>query len=96
MKHLALIAFACLALVLSACQSTDSGGMDGAKDMAAGTTVNTICPMNPKDEVDPAVTRDFMGTKVGFCCEHCTEKWDTMTDDAKKAALEKIGVALPK
>lgn len=96
MKYLALIAFACLALFLGACQSTDAANVDATKDAVAGAPVNTICPMNPKDEVDAAVFRDYMGVKVGFCCEHCTEKWDTMTDDAKKLALEKIGVALPK
>ena len=39
--------------------------------------------------VDKAVTVDYKGGKVGFCCNKCAEKWNAMDDAGKKAALAK-------
>jgi hypothetical protein len=52
--------------------------------------VNTICPIG-SDDFDskdrPAeLTRTVNGENIGFCCEHCTAKFDKMSD-AKKAEV---------
>jgi hypothetical protein len=89
-KHILLALFACAALALSGCQSTSGNGADTAGNEA----VNTVCPMMPSHEIDPEVTREFMGMKVAFCCAKCTGGWDDLSDAEKKAKLEEIGVSM--
>ena len=86
MKHLALSLIAIATLFLSSCKSTD----DHADDMAGMATVNATCPVMPENEVDPEVTREFMGKTVGFCCKKCVGKWDEMSDQDKQAKLEAV------
>ena len=82
---LALAVLACAA-VLPACQSSNK---TAEKPAAASTTkvaaVNTVCPIGG-DEFgkDPSVTRTVKGTTVGFCCGHCTAKFDKMSDAEKE------------
>ncbi|HEY7089174.1 MAG TPA: YHS domain-containing protein [Tepidisphaeraceae bacterium] len=33
--------------------------------------INKFCAVNTKDEVDPAVTVEYNGKIVGFCCKDC-------------------------
>lgn len=51
------------------------------------TTVNHYCVVMPDDPVNPEVTRDFKGQKVGFCCPGCLKKWDGMSDAQRSEAL---------
>ncbi len=55
--------------------------------------VNTICPIMGS-KIDPAkvtdaLTRDFHGQKVAFCCPMCPPKWDKLSDAEKQAKLTK-------
>jgi hypothetical protein len=39
--------------------------------------------------VDPAVTTQWRGQTVGFCCSGCPKQWEKMSDAQKDAALAK-------
>ncbi len=43
-------------------------------------------PINP-EKVTPALTREFHGQMVAFCCGGCPEAWDKLTDAEKQAKL---------
>lgn len=77
---------------------TCSACMDRGKHAAAATSAakeyaNTHCPiMGGKIDpakVTPKLTREWQGKKVAFCCSPCIDKWEKMSDEEKKAALEK-------
>ena len=57
---------------------------------AAGATeiVNTHCPVMG-GKINPEMTADYDGGKVAFCCPPCLDEWAKMSDEEKKAALEK-------
>ena len=56
--------------------------------------VNTVCPiMGSKidpTKVTPALTREFHGQKVAFCCAGCPTQWDKLSDSEKQAKLMKV------
>jgi hypothetical protein len=71
--------------------------MPGAKILPAGKVVNVTCPIL-RTKIDPvhvpdALTREFKGQKVGFCCTACLTAWDQLTDTEKEA---KLAASLPK
>ncbi len=48
-------------------------------------TVNTMCPIGGDEFGNaPSETRTYKGTSIGFCCDHCTAKFDKMTDAEKE------------
>lgn len=49
--------------------------------------LNSKCPMMPEHGIDPAVTVGHRGGRVGFCCNHCVQEWDRLSDSAKDARL---------
>jgi hypothetical protein len=51
--------------------------------------VNTKCPIMAEDALDPAVTVNYNGKKVAFCCAGCINKWNAMTDAQKAEKLAK-------
>ena len=82
------IALACLAagVALTACANSNK---QADKPAAAASTkmvaVNTTCPIGGDDFGNaPSVTRTVNGTTVGFCCDHCSAKFDKMTDAEKQ------------
>jgi hypothetical protein len=61
---------------------------DGAAK-TSGSIVNARCPIMGGKATE-ALTRDYNGQKVGFCCGGCPSQWDKLTDaqkDAKLAAM---------
>ena len=63
---------------------------------AAAGTVNDRCPIMG-GKIDPAnvpdaLTRQFKGQKVGFCCGGCPAAWDKLTDAQKEAKLDKVKI----
>lgn len=71
-------------LMLSGCQSGSS-----SRAQSSAGLVNSKCPMVPGDPIDPSVTVDYKGQKVGFCCAGCIHEWDQLTDAQKDARLAK-------
>ncbi|MCE5279635.1 MAG: hypothetical protein ABFD92_09445 [Planctomycetaceae bacterium] len=73
--------------------------VDGHKDKAGAAAVetksdfaNTKCPMmgskiNPA-KVTAALTREFKGQKVAFCCGGCPAAWDKLSDADKQTKLD--------
>lgn len=51
--------------------------------------VNSHCPIQPDDPINPSVTTTWKGQKVAFCCPGCIDEWDAKTDDQKAAAISK-------
>ncbi len=61
---------------------------------ASGQAVNVRCPIMG-GRVDPArltaaLTRDFDGRTVGFCCGGCPDQWDRLTAAEKTSRLAKV------
>lgn len=48
--------------------------------------INATCPVRG-GPVNEAVTLDYNGHKVGFCCAGCIDGWKEMTDEQKAAAI---------
>ena len=75
----------------TACMGRDKRG---EKETSAGAEfANAHCPvMGGKIDpakVTPKQTREWQGKKIAFCCPSCTGKWEQMSEEQKKAALEK-------
>jgi hypothetical protein len=51
------------------------------------TTVNHYCAVMNEDPVDPSLSHEWNGQKVGFCCKGCIPRWEKMSDEQKTAAL---------
>jgi hypothetical protein len=84
MKRLALIASALASLAaLTACQNTTKAETAAA----APATVNKVCALMHDHPVDPALSVDYKGQKVGFCCDDCKVEWAGMSDAKRDAQL---------
>lgn len=83
MKNLLRTTIASFALLLVAgCashkeHSTPAVGMLNSKCLVSGEPIEASSP-----------TADYMGGKVGFCCDKCLAKWNSMDAAAKKAAFD--------
>ena len=66
----------------------------GTKAAAAGATANSMCVLNPTENVSEGVMTEYKGTKVGFCCNGCVGKFNAMSDADKTAKLAKVGVTI--
>ncbi|TWT30173.1 hypothetical protein KOR34_47310 [Posidoniimonas corsicana] len=81
-----------LALVLGAlvtgCSSDTSAPAAGAADGETSEVivVDGVCPISG-EAVDEAVTVDYQGKTVKFCCKDCLASWEKMTDEEKQAKL---------
>ena len=42
--------------------------------------INKMCAVETKDEVDPAVTVEYKGKTIGFCCDDCIKKFESNPD----------------
>lgn len=87
------VLFAIAGLALAGC-STNKEGAAKAADVkpARMTVINTVCPMEPDDSFEatdrPAeLVRTVNGQNIGFCCDHCTAKFDKMSEEKKAQVL---------
>ena len=77
----------CGAVTLTGCKSDDADGATTRSAVSMGA-VNDKCPIRTDENVDPNATMaEFEGTKVGFCCDGCISKWNTMSYAQKKQFL---------
>lgn len=83
MKRSAIVALCAAALALGACQSTQK-----TSDASAARVMNTTCPYSG-ESVDPAITSNYNGKTIGFCCNGCKAKFDGASAEKKKAMLAK-------
>lgn len=67
-----------------AAEKKEPAKKDGAKDTTKkevpkkeAAAVNAFCPVHKENAVDPTVSTDYEGKKIGFCCEDCLKKFDT-------------------
>jgi len=82
MMTLARVVVAFLALsLLSGCAQQ--------KDTASPAMLSSVCVMSGEALDGDCPTNDYMGGKVGFCCEKCQAKWNKMDDAGRKMAFEK-------
>ncbi|MCA8953575.1 MAG: hypothetical protein KDE27_28950 [Planctomycetes bacterium] len=72
-------------LAFTACASNDAMATPTGADMMV---INQGCPLMPEHAVDPDVTVEYMGHKVGFCCEKCVGKWEAWTEEQKTAFVK--------
>jgi len=64
------------------------GGCAQQKDHAAPALLSSVCVMTGEALDADCPTSDYMGGKVGFCCEKCQTKWNRLDDAARKQAFE--------
>lgn len=87
MKRFALVVSALASLgLLAACQNTAQSTAT-ADAAAAPATVNKVCALMHDHPVDPALSVDYKGQKVGFCCDDCKTEWAGMSDAKRDAQL---------
>ena len=58
-----------------------------ASNGSSSAAVNTKCPMNG-EMADQAVTTEYNGHTVAFCCSKCVTAWGNLDDSQKQAKLE--------
>jgi len=75
----------CCLLVVVACSGVESASGDIV-------SINETCPVMGNEVEDDGGSTEWKGKTVGFCCPKCIDKFEAMSDDGKKAALEKAGV----
>ncbi len=82
-----VVAAIALSAGLSACSTNEQAGAhDGHGSMTQVSAVNTKCPIMGSD-VDPAVTTEYNGQTVGFCCAGCIGKFNKLSDAEKAEKL---------
>jgi hypothetical protein len=59
--------------------------------VAQDKTVNEICAVC-NAPVDEDYARDYMGSRVGFCCDECRSEWDEMSAEEKNERLAEVGL----
>jgi hypothetical protein len=76
------VAFAALSLFGGCAQQKQDAKSDGM--------INSVCVVSGEALDADSPTVDYMGNKVGFCCDKCVAKWEKMDDSARKAAMAKV------
>src|SRR3982750_4168399 len=70
--------------------SKDSAPAATTKADSKGKVINTMCPIGGDefgDHSEPALTRTWNGSAIGFCCANCVRKFDAMTPAQRDAVL---------
>ena len=84
-----VVVLASVAALFSLAGCASNKAASGADSKVA--VINTVCPIAGDDfeskERQANLVRTVDGKNIGFCCDHCTTKFDKMSDDKKKAAL---------
>jgi hypothetical protein len=70
---------------LAAC-SSDQQASTASGSATQVAMVNATCPFTGEAN-DPAVTTQYKGKTVGFCCEGCVGKWNKLSDAEKAEKL---------
>ncbi|HSZ56569.1 MAG TPA: YHS domain-containing protein [Tepidisphaeraceae bacterium] len=70
MKRLFLSA-ALIVLAAGCTQNKPADTQTTAATQASAKPINTHCPVDRDDEIDPKVTYLYNGQVIGFCCEKC-------------------------
>jgi hypothetical protein len=76
----------------SGCTMGKMGAAGNNVEKSGTTIVNARCPIMGGKPVT-ALTRDYNGQKVGFCCGGCPAQWDKLTDAEKNVKLAKAMAA---
>ncbi len=47
-----------------------------SQEIVSDGIINTMCPITPEEEVDPAFTVEYEGQTIGFCCRKCRTRFE--------------------
>lgn len=72
------------AIIVSAASAADT--------VFAVAPINEMCPVMPEEKADPAITVEYRGKTVAFCCDKCVRKF---TADPQRYAMRLSGLAEP-
>ena len=78
-----LLRCACALAVLFAASCNSQKKNDESMAM-----MNSKCPVSGEAIDASSPTCDYMGGKVGFCCEKCIAKWNAMDEASKKQKVD--------
>ena len=88
-RSLPAVLITCAAIAFVGCESDGSDDMATTQASASMGAINDSCPIMGGD-IDPNATMaDFGGTKVGFCCNGCINKWNAWSDAQKRDYVAK-------
>ena len=88
MRNIQKIVAASMTMLALAALNTGCASSQSTNEANMGA-VNSKCPIQPEDPVNPAVYTMWHDKKVAFCCAGCIDEWDRKTDDQKAALIEK-------
>jgi hypothetical protein len=97
-KALMIVAVAAIALVAQ--QVISQNHKSDTPTSAPAQFANIKCPIMTGNAIDPAkvtpaLTREFNGQKVAFCCGGCPGQWDKLSDKEKQAKLDAVKAPAP-
>jgi YHS domain-containing protein len=76
MKHVcASIALLVLAVAFAAVGFADDKQAGQSRSAPTSQPINKMCAVEHDDPVDPAVTVEYKGKVIGFCCKDCVPKF---------------------
>jgi hypothetical protein len=80
------------AAIIGCSDTSDTAAPPASVDASEATPVNFAnakCPiMGGKPTAE--LTTDYEGKTIGFCCDGCPEKWETLSDDEKAEKFAKV------
>lgn len=59
------------------------------KEQTTPALLSSVCVLTGEALDADSPTSDYMGGKVGFCCEKCQRKWTSLDDAGRTAAFAK-------
>lgn len=77
-------------VVASAALSLFGGCAQQKETAKPAGMMNSVCVISGEALDAGCPTADYMGNKVGFCCDKCLGKWNKMDDAARQAAVAKL------
>lgn len=60
------------------------GGCAQQQEHAAPALLSSVCVMSGEALDAGCPTSDYMGGKVGFCCDKCQAKWNKLDDAGRQ------------
>jgi len=86
--RISFVALAAACITLCGCSTESKTASTGSE--ASMAAFNTECPISHGKVNSAAKTVNYNGKTVGFCCNGCPEKFQTMTDEQKAKAVASV------
>jgi uncharacterized membrane protein/YHS domain-containing protein len=65
-----------------------------AASVRAAEPINAMCPVMTTEKTDPAITVEYQGKTIGFCCDRCVKKFNA-DPERYLANIPELAAAMP-